>query len=158
MATKKVQMIPPGFTDVIHPETDADIVNIADAGGYFDSNNVEEALQELGSEKINHSLATAVNDFLVASGVGVFVKKTLAEVKTILGLGTAAYTASTAYATAAQGTLATNAMPKSGGTFTGDVVVENDTNYGTSKVRNSSAGTADPGVLANGAIYFKYIA
>lgn len=40
---------------------------------------------------ISHSLATAVNDFLVASGVGVFVKKTLAEVKTILGLGDAAY-------------------------------------------------------------------
>ena len=54
-------------------------------------------------KKINHSLATAVNDFLVATGVGVFAKKTLAEVKTILGLGTAAYTASTAYATAAQG-------------------------------------------------------
>ena len=31
-----------------------------------------------------HSLATAVSDFLVASGVGVFVKKTLAEVKTLL--------------------------------------------------------------------------
>ena len=29
-----------------------------------------------------HSLATAVSDFLVASGAGVFVKKTLAEVKT----------------------------------------------------------------------------
>lgn len=37
----------------------------------------------------------------------------------IHGLGSAAYTNSTAYATAAQGTLATNAMPKAGGTFTG---------------------------------------
>lgn len=37
----------------------------------------------------------------------------------IHGLGTAAYTASTDYATAAQGTLAANAMPKAGGTFTG---------------------------------------
>jgi hypothetical protein len=34
-----------------------------------------------------HSLATAANDFLIASGAGAFVKKTLAEVKTILGLG-----------------------------------------------------------------------
>ena len=33
---------------------------------------------------IKHSLATAINDFLVASGAGVFVKKTLAEVVTIL--------------------------------------------------------------------------
>ncbi|MDF2592918.1 MAG: hypothetical protein K0S75_2384, partial [Clostridia bacterium] len=58
---------------------------------------------------IKKSLATAANDFLVASGAGAFVKKTLAEVKTILGLGTAAYTNSTAYATAEQGTKADNA-------------------------------------------------
>jgi hypothetical protein len=58
---------------------------------------------------IKKSLATAVNDFIVASAPGVFVKKTLAEIKTILGLGSAAYTASTAYATAAQGTKADNA-------------------------------------------------
>ncbi len=50
-----------------------------------------------------HSLATAANDFLVASGAGAFVKKTLAQVKTILGLGSAAYTASTDYAVAAKG-------------------------------------------------------
>ena len=64
-------------------------------------------------KKISHSLTTAVNDFLVASGAGIFIKKTLAEVKTILGLGTAAATASTDYATAAQGALATNAIPSS---------------------------------------------
>jgi hypothetical protein len=53
-------------------------------------------------KKVNHSLATATNDFLVGNiGGGSWVKKTLAEIKTILGLGTAAYTASTAYATAA---------------------------------------------------------
>jgi len=40
---------------------------------------------------VSHSLATAVNDFLVASAAGTFVKKTLAEVKTILSLGDAAY-------------------------------------------------------------------
>jgi len=50
-----------------------------------------------------HSLATAINDFLVASGAGAFVKKTLAEVKTILGLGSAAYTESSDYAIAAKG-------------------------------------------------------
>lgn len=37
----------------------------------------------------------------------------------VTGLGSAAYTASSAYATSAQGTKADNAMPKSGGTFTG---------------------------------------
>jgi hypothetical protein len=61
------------------------------------------------AEYIKKSLATAVNDFILASAPGVFVKKTLAEIKTILGLGSAAYTASTAYATAAQGTKADNA-------------------------------------------------
>lgn len=35
---------------------------------------------------IKHSLATAVSNFLVASGAGVFIKKTLAEVKTLLGI------------------------------------------------------------------------
>ena len=37
------------------------------------------------AEVVKHSLATAANDFLVASGAGVIVKKTLAETKTILG-------------------------------------------------------------------------
>ena len=40
-----------------------------------------------------------------------------------LGLGTAATTAATAYATAAQGTTADNALPKSGGAMTGDLDV-----------------------------------
>lgn len=65
--------------------------------------------------KIGHALITAVNDFIVGSAAGVAVKKTLAEVKTILGLGSAAYTASTAYATAAQGTLADNALSRTNG-------------------------------------------
>ena len=36
---------------------------------------------------IAHVLATAANDFLVASGAGVFVKKTKAETQSILGSG-----------------------------------------------------------------------
>jgi len=46
-----------------------------------------------------NSLATAENDFLVGAPTpfGSWVKKTVAEVKTILGLGSAAYTASGAY-------------------------------------------------------------
>lgn len=43
----------------------------------------------------------------------------------VKGLGSAAYTASTAYATAAQGTLASNALPKSGGTMTGNITMDN---------------------------------
>lgn len=37
---------------------------------------------------VKHALATAANDFLVASGAGAYVKKTLAETKTILGIDT----------------------------------------------------------------------
>lgn len=39
------------------------------------------------TQYISHALATALSDFLVASGSGAFVKKTLAETKTILGIG-----------------------------------------------------------------------
>lgn len=59
----------------------------------------------------------------------------------VKGLGTAAYTASTAYATAAQGTLASNAMPKSGGTFTGGVIVP-PTGASSWSVKNISVHTA----------------
>lgn len=46
----------------------------------------QKATKTYADTKIAHSLATAANDFLVASGVGVFIKKTLAEVRTLLGL------------------------------------------------------------------------
>lgn len=46
---------------------------------------------------IQHSSAITVNDFLVASGVGVFAKQSLATVKTTLGLQSAAYTPATHY-------------------------------------------------------------
>lgn len=55
---------------------------------------------------IPKSLATAADQVLVSSGIGVWAVKTLAQFKTWLGLGSAAYTASTAYATAAQGATA----------------------------------------------------
>jgi len=67
------------------------------------------------TQYIKHSLATAVSDFLVASGAGVFIKKTLAEVQTILGLGSAAYTASTDYAPAAEGVTNGNTHDHVGG-------------------------------------------
>ena len=63
---------------------------------------------------VKHSLATAANDFLVASGAGAFAKQTLAQVKTTLGLGTAAYTAATAYVTHALATAANDFIVASG--------------------------------------------
>lgn len=58
---------------------------------------------------------TAANDFQVGNGAGAWIKKTLAEVKTILGLGTAAYTASTDYAVAAKGVTNGDSHDHSGG-------------------------------------------
>lgn len=52
---------------------------------------------------IQSSLGTASDQVLVSSGVGSWAAKTLAQFKTWLGLGSAAYTDSTAYATSAQG-------------------------------------------------------
>jgi hypothetical protein len=91
-----------GFDLVLKAFLNAGSINIVDAGGYFTGTEVETALQEIGAgtavdhgtiqglgdddhtQYIKHSLATAVNDFLVASGVGTFVKKTLAETGAIL--------------------------------------------------------------------------
>ena len=60
-----------------------------------DVNRWEGNLQYLKDEKIDHSLATAANDFLIGadSGGGVFkfFKKTLTEVKAIFGFGNSAY-------------------------------------------------------------------
>jgi len=63
----------------------------------------EKAVRDGLDTKISLALATAANNFLVASGPGAFVEKTLAEIETLLGLGTAAYTALTDYAVAAKG-------------------------------------------------------
>lgn len=65
--------------------TAAQLVVISNTNGTNTGDN------SANTSSVAHSLATAVNDFIVASGVGVFVKKTLAEVKVILGLGGAAY-------------------------------------------------------------------
>lgn len=67
------------------------------SGGVTDHGLLTGLADDDHPQYVKHSLATAVSDFLVASGAGAFVKKTLAEVKAILGLGSAAYTASTDY-------------------------------------------------------------
>ena len=67
--------------------------------------DVESDLSTLDGVAVKHSLAGAVSDFLVGSGTSTFtfVKKTLAEVKAILGLGSAAYTSSGDYAVSGKG-------------------------------------------------------
>lgn len=68
------------------------------------------------------SLATGTNN----GTLKLTVDGTATDNIPVKGLGSAAYTASGAYATSAQGTKADNAMPKSGGTFTGAVVLNAD--------------------------------
>ncbi len=66
---------------------------------------------------VRHNLATAQDDVLVGapSPFGSWIKKTLAEFKTILGLGSAAYTASTDYAPAANGVTGGDSHDHNGG-------------------------------------------
>ena len=78
----------------------------------------------------------------------------------VKGLGSAAYTASTAYATAAQGTLASNALPKAGGTLTGALTAYGGA-VGTAQVRNVYFGTAgltagSASTQPEGTLYFSY--
>lgn len=68
-----------------------DIVINSSGGGVTDHGDLTGLSDNDHPQYLLHSLATAVNDFLVSSASGIFVKKTLAEVKTILGLGGAAY-------------------------------------------------------------------
>jgi len=52
--------------------------------------------------------------------------------------------------------LAAAAMPKSGSTFTGIVVAQNNTSYTTKQVRNIILSTSDPSGGSNGDIWIKY--
>ena len=66
--------------------------------------------------------SAANNDSLYYnSTTGLWENRTPTLARTALGLGTAATTNSTAYATAAQGTTADNALPRAGGTMTGAI-------------------------------------
>ncbi len=85
------------------------ISNAANVTATIDSSNVYVTVQDAEATYLKKSLATAAGQFLVSSAAGQWAIKTIAEIKTMLNLGSAAYTDSTAYATAAQGTKADNA-------------------------------------------------
>lgn len=71
------------------PETLDTLKELADALG-DDPNFAATTAAAIGN-KIDKSLATAANQFLVSSGIGAFVTKTVDDIKTLLGLGSAAY-------------------------------------------------------------------
>lgn len=107
------------------PNIYAPIAGSVTGGSDHDHTNGEGAqidhgtLSGLGDDDhqqyIRHNLATSANDFLVSEALGSFVKKTIAEVKTILGLGTAAYEATTVFAPAANGVTNGDSHDHSGG-------------------------------------------
>ncbi len=66
------------------PDTLANLNTKVSDATLDDESDPRTPLEHGHPQYIKHSLATAISDFLVASGVGVFVKKTLAEVKTLL--------------------------------------------------------------------------
>lgn len=61
-----------------------------------------------------------------------------------LGLGSAATTSSSAYATAAQGTTADNALPKAGGTMTGNIALANHNITGVKLLTDNGEVTNTP--------------
>lgn len=115
--------------------------SIATSVGYDDTNasytaaNVQVAIDELNaliddaiSDIAAHTTAINANTADIAeldTDLATAESTLASHATTIAGLGTASTHAHGDYATAAQGTLATNAMPKAGGTFTGDVIIAN---------------------------------
>lgn len=65
----------------------------------------------LGTAATQNSSKFVSSDDVTVLGMSIIESATAADVRTTLGLGTAATTAATAYATAAQGTKADNALP-----------------------------------------------
>ena len=97
-------------------ETNADVTdatNVTAAGALMDS----EVTSLSGIKTLTVPDSTTVSTF----GASLIDDADAAAARTTLGLGTAATTASTAYATAAQGTTADAALPKAGGTMTGEI-------------------------------------
>jgi len=111
------------FTDALQTklngiETSADVTdatNVQAAGALMDS----EVTSLSGIKTLTVPDNTTVSTF----GASLVDDADAAAARTTLGLGTAATTASTAYATAAQGTTADAALPKAGGTMTGNIVM-----------------------------------
>lgn len=100
----------------------------------YDLANTAKTNAATAQTAANNAKATAdskIGSVALASGTNngtlkLTVDGTATDNIAVKGLGSAAYTASSAYATASQGTKADNAMPKAGGTFTGAVTLNAD--------------------------------
>jgi len=87
------------------------ISNAANVTATIDSSGVFITVADADATYVKKSLATAASQFLISSAAGVWVVKTIAEIRTLLGLGSAAYVSASTFATVEQGTKADNALP-----------------------------------------------
>lgn len=125
--------------------------------GNLAASTVQAALNELQSDidtratsssLSSHTGATTGAHGMTAFGADLVDSADASAARGTLGLGSAATTASTAYATAAQGTTADNALPKAGGTMSGDIAMGNNDVTGAKTVvfngtvENSGSTTA----------------
>lgn len=125
-----------GYVEKIIPESDGDIAGLSIDGSLIDT-------------KINPQI---IIDHINDNQIHVSQKEKNVWNTAVGSLKSAAYTESSAYATAAQGTLAENAMPKAGGIFTGSVsgIVPTDDANLTTKAY------VDTQIKANAASVFKF--
>ena len=112
-----------GLTGSIAKSSLLSALNVEDGADVTDSTNVTAAGALMDSEVDADikTLSLPANTTISVYGATLVDDADAATARTTLGLGTAATTASTDYATAAQGTTADAALPKTGGAMTGAI-------------------------------------
>ena len=112
-----------GLTGSVSKSSLLSALNVEDGADATDTANVTSAGALMDSE-VDGDIKTfslPANTTISAYGKTLVDDADAATARTTLGLGTAATTAASAYATAAQGTTANNALPKAGGAMTGAI-------------------------------------
>ena len=112
-----------GLTGSIAKSSLLSALNVEDGADATDTANVTSAGALMDSE-VDGDIKTfslPANTTISAYGKTLVDDADAATARTTLGLGTAATTAVSEYATAAQGTTANNALPKAGGAMTGAI-------------------------------------
>ena len=121
----KVKLVDKGYATSVKVNGNT----IAPSGGVVDIGTVLTDASAFATAAQGTKADTALQTVTLESGtnigtVKITVNGTATDNVAVKGLKSAAYTESSAYATAAQGTKADNAMPKAGGAFTGAVTVQ----------------------------------